>query len=90
MKYSKFIWILIAVFFISCNEGRNPNSMTTVKESHPQSKPDGFQVIYFDSNFKEVQSKSGASYYREAYYLNGKPVVIALQKITILLENCNL
>ena len=80
MNCSKVIWFLIAIFFISCNEGKNTNRMATVEESHPKSKPDGFQLTYFDSNFKEVQSKAGASYYREAYYLNGKPIVDSIAK----------
>ena len=80
MKYSKFIWVLIAIFFICCKDSKNLNRMATVKESHPKSKPDGFQLKYFDSDFKEVQSKAGASFYREAYYLNGEPIVDSIAK----------
>ena len=77
---SLFPIVLFLLLILSCNENKTSKVPTNVEEPYITYELDGFQRKYLDENLQEVNYKSKAAYYREAYYSNGRPVVDSITK----------
>lgn len=77
-RWSHIIFLLIIGVCVSCDQhsttSYNNSSYDTYSEPYLDYDSTGHMRKYFNGNWEIVHYKSKATYYREAYYINGKIV----------------
>jgi antitoxin component YwqK of YwqJK toxin-antitoxin module len=83
MRQTKLaIFLSIALLCLGCQGTKRKRAAINEqpKEEYIEYASDGFVRKYFDTQFNLVHYKSKATYYREAYYANGQPIVDSIAK----------